>query len=50
MTAQALPRAVRAGCQGIAMLSGLWENETPTRLVATAASSLAKAAYRIKRV
>ncbi len=49
MTVQALPRAVRAGCQGIAMLSGLWESATPTRLVATAARSLAKAAYRIKR-
>jgi 8-oxo-dGTP diphosphatase len=47
MTPRALPRAVRAGCQGIAMLSGLWESTAPAALLETATRALQKAAYRI---
>lgn len=33
-------RAVRSGCQGVAMIGGLWESDDITRAVARAASSL----------
>lgn len=42
-----LPRAVRAGCQGIAMLSGLWDSAAPAGLLARASRALARAAYRV---
>ncbi|MCC6709437.1 MAG: Nudix family hydrolase [Gammaproteobacteria bacterium] len=48
MTPPQLPRAVRAGCQGIAMLSGLWEHAAPAALLERAAKELAKAARHIK--
>lgn len=47
MTPGALPRAVRAGCQGIAMLSGLWESAAPAALLESATRALRKAAYRV---
>lgn len=48
MTATALPRAVRSGCQGIAMLSALWDSAAPADLLARAGKALAKADYRTK--
>ena len=47
MTPRALPRAVRAGCQGIAMLSGIWASATPAALLQAAARALKRADYRI---
>ena len=47
MAPRSLPRAVRAGCQGIAMLSGWWESAAPAHLLACALKALEKAAYRI---
>ena len=47
MTPRALPRAVRAGCQGIAMLSGVWESASPAALLQAAARALKQADYRV---
>lgn len=43
MTAHHLPRAVRAGCQGVAMLSGLWQHAAPATLLERAAKALENA-------
>ncbi|MBK8959156.1 MAG: Nudix family hydrolase [Proteobacteria bacterium] len=47
MHAAHLPRAVRAGCQGIAMLSGVWQHAAPASLLARAARLLEKAAAEV---
>ncbi len=48
MTPRSLPRAVRAGCQGIAMLSGLWEGAAPAALLERVSRALEKASYRVR--
>ena len=48
MTPALLPRAVRAGCQGIAMLSTWWEAPAPVALMRSASKSLQKAAFHPK--
>ncbi len=47
MTPQSLAPAARAGCQGIAMLSGLWANKSPAKLLASAAHALRRATYSV---
>ena len=47
MAPHSLARAVRAGCQGVAMLSGMWESKTPAKLLASAVRALERAAYRV---
>lgn len=47
MVPHSLPRAVRAGCQGIAMLSALWESKAPGELLARATRALQKAAFQV---
>ncbi len=47
MTPRTLSRAVRAGCQGIAMLSALWASATPATLMQAASRALKHADYRI---
>ena len=49
MAPHSLARAVRAGCQGVAMLSGLWESKAPAKLLASAVRALEKAAYQVRR-
>ena len=39
--------AVRAGCQGIAMLSALWQSSAPAEMLAACQRATAKASYRI---
>ena len=48
MAPHKLARAVRAGCQGVAMLSGMWESKAPAKLLANAARALERAAYRVR--
>jgi len=40
-------RAVRSGCQGIAMMSGIWNNENLTDAVRRSSEALATAAYNV---
>lgn len=47
MTPRNLVRAARAGCQGIAMLSGVWESKAPAKLLASATRALQRAACQV---
>lgn len=47
MTPPDLALAARAGCQGIAMLSGVWDSQVPAELLASAANALLRAACRV---
>lgn len=49
MDPRSLPRAVRAGCQGVAMLSAVWDSKAPSALLASAARALRRAAYQVTR-
>ena len=49
MTPQCLAHAARAGCQGIAMLSGIWESKAPATLLGRAARALQRASYPVRQ-
>ena len=48
MRPQDLSRAARAGCQGVAMLSTLWQARTVESLMARAERALRRAAYHVR--
>ena len=47
MRAEDMRIAVRAGCQGIAMLRGVWDGEHPDRVVRTTLAAATGAAYAV---
>ena len=47
MRAEDMRIAVRAGCQGIAMLRGVWDGEHPDRVIRTTLAAATGAAYAV---